>query len=533
MRPNATEVGGNKKTNGSNSQVNSADADLDHQRRTFLKLTAGTAAAGAVGAVTSGSALAQDQGSARGTIEMIGYGGYDKPEEGGIFTQGSVRDDGEYAVCGGYFGTQGSTLFDLSDLENPEIVHRLESPTDHRQNGIKFLEATDGIYIRSLEPNVGDSDLITQGFQVVDYGWGDATAENPEVIAEIELPGGVHKLDTHPEEPIVYTTGAPSPHQTYIVDVSDPENPEEVGRIGPDAGNHAPWVDADRGFLYSALIGGPQAGFAIHDISDDPADPELVTYVDTSEYPDYETGNFETAGHVGSHFVSPDPERDLLIVGDEIGGDHPGAKKIWDIGWGDGTPENPEPLGFTYSPNAEIQDGNEPFFWTTHMHAVVPESATSDGSTILVDGGYHEGVWAADITDPENPQPAHQYLTREDYESANEDGPVIGFLDSVHAPNVWSVEYNAERDFLFASDMITGGYTLNVTDDVFEFYDPVESFRKTFGDTDEITTEELQIALHYWGGGGEGPPSHEYIPNTGRQPMTTGVLRDVVSEWRS
>lgn len=501
---------------------------LDHGRRSFLKASAAAAAVGAGGVASTGSAVAQENGSARGTIELLGYGGMESPEEGGILTQGSVRNDGQYAVSGGYYGTIGSTLFDVSDPENPELVHNLPSSEDHRQNGIKFLEATDGIYLRTLEPNVGESDQITEGLQVVDYGWGDATAEDPAVIAEIELPGGVHKLDTHYDEPVAYTTGASDGH-TYVVDFSDPENPEQIDEIGVDAGNHQPWVDEARDHLYCALIGGDNPGFEIFDISD-AYNPESVSYVNYDDYPDYEDGEFGQAGFQSCHFISPDPERDILVVGDEVGGGMPGGKHVWDVGYDVGSWEEPEHVGFTHSPNAKVQTATEPFFWTGHVHDIVPGSATTNGSTILVDGGYHEGVWTCDITDPTDPQPAQQFLTGGGVEAQSE--PNAGFLGPVHAPNVWSVEYNAENNFLWVSDMVQGGYTIRVDDDEFEFMDPVDAFAYTFGDG-EVDMDVVKTALHYWGGGGEGQASHDYVPNSGRQEMTTGVLRDVVEAWRS
>lgn len=497
-------------------------------RRTVLKALGAGAVGASILAASSGTVAADGhvRDSAHGTISLQGHDPGERPElEQGIYTQGSIRDDGQLGVLGGYFGTIGTSLFDLSDPTNPEFIHRLPSSAEHRQNGVKFLESTAGIYIRTMEPNVDEPEELAQGIQVVDYGWGSATAQNPEVIGELEVPGGVHKLDTHREEPVAYlsNTQGDTPG-TWVVDLSDPANPEKLAELSPPGYDHAPWVDMGRDYLYSAHIAGEFEGIVIRDISD-PYDPELVTQVNYDLRPDYE--EIGEPGFESCHFVAHDPERDILIVGDEVGGGIPGGKHIWDIGWDSGSPEEPEHIGFTHSPSAELQGEEEPFFWTTHMHDVIPQSHTATGRTLLVDGGYHEGTWVCDITDPTDPQPAQQHIHKEgaDVRSIENVDPAVGFLDPLHVPFTWSAEYNRERGFVFASDCLGGAYTFEVTDDEFEFLSADEAFAQSDEPTDTVTTQDLRTAIHYW-------RSHQYYPNSGGRPMDTDALRDVISRWR-
>lgn len=493
---------------------------LDSSRREFLKYAGiATVATSTVGT----GAVAADHGDqeggrerAVGSLSLLGHDFLENPP--GAYTYGAVREDGRYAVMGAYFGEGGSFLVDLEDLENPEQAHRVPSANTNRQNDVQF-DPRDGLYYRAQEANIEDGEDGEDGFQVIDYGYDQGTVESPEIVAEVETPRtGVHKLEPHPEERIVYVVDSDGEEPGILIyDVSDPSDPGYRSEFGPDGYCHDVEVEIDRDLLHAAFIAGDFVGYVIFDISD-PRNPEELSRVDYADRPDYE--EIGEPGFESCHQASFDPERELAVVGDEVGDGIPGGKHIYDIGWDEGSPKNPIHLGFTHSPNAEEQGEDEPFFWTTHFHNVVP----CGDVTLLVDGGYHEGVWVADITDPTDPTPSQQFPTREDEELIGQlgSGPVTPFLETLHPPFVWSAEYNTERDFVFASDSLTGAYTFEISPDKFEFRTIEEEIRRSYEPRDEIGEQGLALARHYH-------EQHATVPNTDGQSMTDEALAEIES----
>lgn len=487
---------------------------FDHSRRDFLKYTG--IATTAIGATGVGTAVADDDNvdsgeSATGRLDLLGHAFLDNPP--GIYSNGVLRDDGRYGLLGGYYGEGGSFLVDLADLENPTQAHRLRSDTTNRQNDVEF-DPRDGLYYRTQEPNIEGGEL---GFEVVDYGYDEGTVEEPTIIADVDTPRtGVHNFDAHPGEPFLYVVDKDdSAPGVLTYDVSDPTDPELVDESGPGGNGHEVNVELDRKLLHTAYISGDFVGYVVFDLSD-PASPTELGRVDYAERPDYE--EIGTPGFEGLHSARFDPERKLAVLSDETATGIPGGKHIFDIGWGEGSPENPIPIGFTHSPNAKEQSEDEAFFWTTHFHDVVPCGET----TLLVDGGYHEGVWVADITDPTNPIPSQQFQTREDEQRAEQlgSGPVAEFIDHLHAPFAWSAEYNADRDFVFASDSITGAYVFEISDEEFEFRTIEEEIRRSYEPEDEVGEQGLALARHY-------NDEHATVPNTDGEVMTDDALSEI------
>lgn len=208
--------------------------------------------------------------------------------------------------------------------------------------------------------------------------------------------------------------------------------------------------------MHCAYIGGELDGYVIIDVSE-PTNPSEIGRFDYEDRPDYSRERLERGepGFESCHYANYDPKRGIAVIGDEIGNGWPGGKHIFDIGWGDGSPSNPQHIGFTYSPNAQYQeeDKNETYYWTTHNHDIIPKGDT----TLLVDGGYHEGVVVYDMSDPTTPVPSTQYRTDDKADQAN------GGSGSGSAPMAWGADYNAQRDLVITSDMVTGIYTFKVT----------------------------------------------------------------------
>jgi hypothetical protein len=493
---------------------------VERNRRGFLKTLGMTALVGSgVGTV---GAQENESRTVRGRMEPLGHAQLSDPEGG--YAEEAVRQDGQYAVLGSYLGEGGSFLVDLSDLSDPTEAHRLPSSERTRNADVEF-DARNGLYYRSQEPN---DDQGRGGVEIVDYGFEQGSVSEPEVIARIDRPSGVHNVEAHYSEPVLYLVNSPVGDLQQEVedpqgvsegltawDTSDPANPQKIGEFEPMGNNHDVTGDRNRDMLHSAYIVGDFVGYAAHDISD-PRDPQLVGTFDYKYRPDYtEVG---TPGFELAHFAAADPEDDLVVLGDEKGEGMPGGKHILDVGWEEGSFENPVHVGFTHGPNAMVQDEDVDLYdWTTHNHQIIRKGDTR----LLVDGCYHEGAVVFDISDPTDPVPAHQYLTDEGAETAQ--GPT--WMGA--APMAWGADYHAGRDFVAVSDMATGIYVFRPTDEE----PPVLSVEEAIdaNDNGQMDSDEIQQAISYWTEG-------ETVPNTGvagdNERMTTERLQRLIQQWK-
>jgi len=412
-------------------------------RRSALKLLGSTVVGLSV--VGNASATGQSPGGKpkKGRLKKLGHSLLSDPPGG--YAEGVIRDDGQYGLLGSFLGEGGSFLVDLGNPTDPSEAHRVPSAIDVRNPDVKFGRR-DGLYYRTQEGEVPDG----EGVEIVDYGYGDGTPADPIVLGALDSED-THNVFPHPAEPYVYTTE----HDGLgVFDVTDPTDTSFVGTFGPDADLHDVVVDPERELAHLAFIGGGFDGYVIMDV-DDPAAPEEVGRFDYADRPDY-TEDRLAAGEPGfesCHYADYDPERDIVVVGDEIGLGVPGGKHVFDVGWGDGSLSDPEHVGFTYSPNAEVMDENIEFLdWTTHNHDIISKGAT----TMLVDGGYREGAWVADVSDPTDPTPTDTYPTLDGVDEAN------GMLIPENPPVAWSADYSSERDLTLVADQETGVYTFRV-----------------------------------------------------------------------
>jgi hypothetical protein len=492
---------------------------VENTRRAFLKTLSATALAvggvGKVGAQQSGGQVT----ATSGVLELEGHSLLSDPPGG--YAEVDIRADGQYTVMGSYLGEGGSFLADVSDLSSPTEAHRLPSSASTRNADVKF-GSRDGLYYRSQEPN---DDQGMGGVEVVDYGFEAGSVEEPEIVGRLDRPSGVHNMDSHYSESILYLVNSqvgdletqedenPSgatPGIT-VVDVGDPTSPERVTTVEPIGSNHDVVVDENRDMLHSAYIAGEFVGYAAHDISD-PRNPELISTFDYKYRP-----NYTEVGEVGfelCHYARADPEEDIVVVGDEKGTGVPGGKHILDVGWQDGSFEDPVHIGFAHSPNARSQEAEVDLFdWTTHNHEVVYK----DGTRLLVDGGYHEGAVVYDLSDPTNPVPAHQYLTIDGTEEV-QGADWVG-----EAPMAWGANYHEERDFVAVSDLQTGLYVFRVTADESPVRTAEEQLDRD-GDG-QLSQADVQRAISYWEDG-------ETVPNTGvagdNVEMTTDRLQRIL-----
>ncbi|MFU8870033.1 LVIVD repeat-containing protein [Natronococcus sp.] len=393
---------------------------------------------------------------ARGRLDFLGH---ELGENTPFYSFGDVSDDGMWGVIGAWprsGSTTVASLYDLADLENPVEAHQLENPQPgYRTNHVRFDGPRDGLYYITHESDGPDEVL---GMSVVDFDWEEGSPDDPSVLATVDAPNtGAHTISEHPTEPVIYMvdTNGGSPG-VIPVDVSDPHTPERAEVAGPVGYCHALEVDTTRDVLHCAYIGGAFVGYVILDIGDDPLAPTEIGRFDYDEAPDYTTVG--EPGFESCHQAHFETERELAVVGDEIGSGVPGGKHMFDIGWDEGSLENPEPIGFTTSPDAREMAPGETYYWTTHFHDLLRDR----GETLLVDGGYRNGVWVANITDPRNPEPLERYATDHDRDEAPAHHEEVWAAPPT-PPFAWSARYNEARDFVFASDSITGAYTFDVS----------------------------------------------------------------------
>lgn len=88
---------------------------------------------------------------------------------------------------------------------------------------------------------------------------------------------------------------------------------------------------------------------------------------------------------------------------------------------------------------------------------------------------------------------------------------------------MWSAEYNRERNFVFASDVLTGAYTFRISPEEFEFRTIEEELAQSFEPGDEIGPRGLGLAQHY-------NEEHASVPNTGGQVLTDDVLVEIEAQ---
>ncbi|MDX1744650.1 MAG: hypothetical protein R3324_01825 [Halobacteriales archaeon] len=375
-------------------------------------------------------------------LDLIGHALLSDPP--GAYAEGVIRSDGRYALLGSEFGTDGTFLVDLADPTTPRERHRLPTTGNMESADVSF-DPRDGLYYRSLERDGG-------GIDVVDYGYADGTPTEPQILATMPA-GNTHNLHSHTSASILYgvNPGGDTPG-LGVWDVADPADPVRIGDAGPAGDAHDVVVDAGRDLLHVAYIGGALDGYVILD-SSDPTEPREVGRFDYADHPGYDEVPTGTAGFENCHFASYDPTRDLAIVGDETISGVPGGKHVFDIGWGEGSPANPIPIGFTRSPNATTMvPDDDPYAWTGHNFTVVPRGE----ETLLVSGDYADGAVLYDLTDPTAPGPLDRFETVLERDRARAPDRFTA------PPRAWSADYAPEPDLIVVSDVFTGLYVFRV-----------------------------------------------------------------------
>ncbi|WP_458189113.1 LVIVD repeat-containing protein [Haladaptatus sp. NG-WS-4] len=371
----------------------------------------------------------------------------------GGYSEVAVRADGRYAVIGTKWGIDGSYLVDLTDPTALKQVHYLASANDAPNLDVKF-DHRNGLYYRAIE------ETWSGNFEVVDYGYANGTPSSPTVVGTVSE-GKSHNVTPHPTKSVLYTVNYSLDTNGFdVYDVSNPTAPRKLGEYGPQGASHDITVDAERELLCCAYQSGQFVGLVLYDVSD-PRNPNEIGRFDYTERKSYGQARVGEEAFGSAHHGHFDPRRELLVIGDERPQGTPGGKHVFDIGWKDGSPSNPIPVGFTVSPNArrmETDDFSERFDWTGHHFAIVPWGK----KTFVVSADWHEGVVLYDVTDPTAPQPIDRYPTDDGAKgmTPNDDVARLG-----GPPMAWKAAYTStrERGLVVASDSFTGLYAFELT----------------------------------------------------------------------
>lgn len=242
-----------------------------------------------------------------------------------------VGDDGTVAYVA---TTDGFAVFDVSDPANPAVLARVDDLTGDRLDGTieKVWDVSvDGGRLVACGPAVTIGESPAQGFAVFDV----SDPADPQRSAVVEIRGSLHNAFLDGD--VVYLTHTSvktNPMQMY--DVADGE-PAKVGSFSP--ANYVDWPSGSVHDVY--VVDGTMyatywdLGTWVVDVSD-PADPEPLLRVGYDREADVETGRGELPGN--AHYTQPHPERAILAVGKEASDNEEtefesplGGIELWDV----------------------------------------------------------------------------------------------------------------------------------------------------------------------------------------------------------
>jgi len=370
------------------------------RRRDVLRGAAGAAALPFASRVAS--ATSQDAYAPLGTVDLPGA------------KDAVVGDDGDTVYVA---TTDGFATVDVSDPADPTVLVQASSLLADREDGplagIYDLKVDGDTLVVVGPANVGREDRL-RGMAVYDV----SDPASPERTAFHETPYAIH--NAYLQDDIAYLTAlhpehvldgeAPVRNPVVMVDVSG-DTPEEVGRWSI-ADHDEGWLDVfyytrsnhdvyvQDGVLYVAHW---DAGTWLVDVSD-PANPEYVTHFGEYSLEDLqgmsrtEAINEGTEKPGNSHYVAVNGDATLLASGaeswdvletEETGA--PGGIDLWDVS----DPQNPEKRSVIEGP--PTPDPTRGGVWTTS------HNFDFHGDRLYT-SWYRGGVKVHDVSDPANPE---------------------------------------------------------------------------------------------------------------------------------
>ena len=370
------------------SHVGSMESPRDPAvlRRSVLKATGAAGLAAAVPSAAAADAATQEDG-----YEPTGR--YDIPGAKELVTS----DDGSTAYVA---LTDGFAIFDLSDPSSPELVIEERGLSPDSESGPLeqiYDVKQDGDHMIVVGPaNSGN----VSGFFTVDVSSPDDASV--EEFYPTEFP--IHNSFLHGSH--AYLTGNDGQGNPMVV--VDIESQEEVGRwsqLEYDEGYgevppgrrslHDIYVQDDRAYLAYW-----DSGTWIVDVSD-PANPEYVTHFSDYSLSELRESDSQLAGYEpegNDHYVQPNADGTVVAVGGESwdindnGSGGPSGIDFWDVS----DPESPERLS-TIEPEESESNAYRGGTWTTsHNFDWVGDR--------LYTSWYNGGVKLFDVSDPANPE---------------------------------------------------------------------------------------------------------------------------------
>lgn len=357
----------------------------------------------------------------------------------GANTHGAVNEALGLAAVGSFLSVDPEVrIVDVSDPAEPVLTG--------------WVETGPGGDIRNSDIHPTEPLVFTANEGGPDAGWAVVDASDrsdPELLTHVSVEGaraGVHNVQTFGEDHVICALQHPD-RGIVVYDVSDPGAPEEVSEFQVDGHViHAAHVREEYVFLAHW-----NAGMWILDMSD-PAEPEVVAsfdYRERQEEADVPLRN--------CHHAVPHPTKDVVLLGEEVGGEHPGYKHVVSVDLGSGETELLS--SFQFPQHARQPTGNQSFWWTGHFS----DWGVGDQEDVVFSGDYKAGVQTFDLSDPSDPRRIHHYQPTEGVgEIRREDPDRLDLLD--HVPFTWGAESSLAGDsgYVYTSDATTGLYVLEL-----------------------------------------------------------------------
>ena len=310
-------------------------------------------------------------------------------------TSSDIAFWGNLAIHGNY---DGFRIVDISDPEDPRLISH---PRCNGNQGDVIV--WENIVVRSWnspasEGRFCDGDPVPVGFEGF-HIWDISDVEDPEVVASVETPLGSHTATGVPDlennRLVVYNDGAPTGFDMIEVPLDDPASSSYLGEFATGRNCHD-WAVILGDAMRAACSG--SGGFSMFSL--DPADGGALdnpVQLYSKDLPGLggHSASFSWDGEVYVHGWEPGggTRPRCTETGTEVA---PGVFQTDDmksVFFFD--TETGDPLGKWVLPRPQTLEEN----CTIHNYNVVP---LRSGKRILVSGNYQSGTSVVDFTDPAN-----------------------------------------------------------------------------------------------------------------------------------
>lgn len=378
-------------------------------------------------------------------------------------------DSGDYILYlahSDYGGPIGLSVIDVTDPRDTELLTQFEVPSDEvRWNN---LDSSGDLLIVASEGSEFGAEPVGLFFFDI------SNPTEPEEINFYDLSGdqseGPHFVWMVNDEYAHISTGAgdfdpviEGASQFYmIVDVSDPESPEEVSRWW------YPGASESDDEELSEQARAPDGNVRLHNVNVYPDEPDraYLAYLDAGvvildisdrENPEM-VGEFDPSPPLPgfTHTATPLFSRDLLVVADETIAENceDEPKLVWLYDISDET--QPMPIAAAPRPDnyEELCDRGSGRSGAHNVHENMPDEPALQSDTIVYAANFNQGVRVYDTSDRFHPEEIAYYVPEAPEES---DANVTQLNDL----------YVDDRGVVYTGDRVAGGlYTLALTGDI-------------------------------------------------------------------